>query len=167
MNNYIMDLVKNWCIVVCRNRPHSSYPQRSSTNPTQYDEALACSESYWAAGLPMRTDLLSCMHNIGGRVEKWAHRRRLVQHIARHTDGILTRGCLQYTRRGNTSVVRLLLIGNMLFIILKFYAPTMIRGVQNLDGGRFLHRHVPPLAEDPNAVCHHTCKITKKEMAGK
>jgi hypothetical protein len=52
----------------------------------------------------------------------------------------------------------------MLFFILKFEPPTTIRGVRILDDGEFPHIHIQlaPVADFPNAVCHPTCKITKK-----
>ena len=46
---------------------------------------------------------------IGGDVEKWPRRHGLVQRIARHTDGILTRGCFYATRRGTNCGVGVLI----------------------------------------------------------
>ena len=112
--------------------------------------------------MPARTDGRSCKHNIGGDVEKWSRRHGLGERIARHTDGILTRGCLQYTRRGDISVLRWLLFRNIVFFILEFEPPTMTRGVRILDDGEFIDCQVPPVADFPNAVCHHTCGMTKK-----
>ena len=113
------------------------------------------------------TDWRSCKHNIGGDVEKWPRRHGLGERIAQHTDGILTRGCLQYTRRGDISVLRWLLFRNIVFFILEFEPPTMTRGVRILDDGEFIDCQVPPVADFPNAVCHHTCGMTKKSKKKK
>ncbi len=94
------------------------------------------------------------MQYIGGDVEKWLSRHVLVQRSARRTDGVLKRECLHNTRRGNTNVVRLFLILIMKVFIMKFDVPTMIQGLQILDGGKICRRRVPPVADFPNAVCH-------------
>ncbi len=103
------------------------------------------------------------MQYIGGDVEKWLLRRHvLVQRSARRTDGVLKHKCLHNTRRGNTNVVRSVLIRIMKVFIMKFDVPTMIpQGLKILDG-KICRRRVPPVADFPNAVCHHTCKNHKK-----
>ncbi len=113
--------------------------------------------------MPRMMDQGSCMQYIGGDVEKWLSRHVLVQRSARRTDGVLKRECLHNTRRGNTNVVLPFLIRIMKVFIMKFDVPTMIQGLQILDGGKIIcRRRVPPVADFPNAVCHHTCKNHKK-----
>ena len=50
----------------------------------------------------------------------------------------------------------------MSFFIIKFKPPTTIRGVRILDDGEIPHLQCAPVADFSNAVCHHTCRITKK-----
>ncbi len=102
------------------------------------------------------------MKDIGGDFEKWLHRHVLVQRSARRTDRVLKRECLQYTRRGNTNGVRSFLTHIMKVFIMKFDVPTMIQGLQNLEGGKICRRCVPPVADSPKPSVITPAKITKK-----